>query len=45
VIAAVGATSVKDMGNVLAELKAKFADQMDFASQAGLLRGCWGEKR
>jgi uncharacterized protein YqeY len=31
VIAALGATSIKDMGKVMNELKAKYSGQMDFA--------------
>ena len=30
-VAATGAASVKDMGKVMAELKAKFAGKMDFS--------------
>ena len=39
VIAAVGATSVKDMGKVMAELKAKYAGQMDMAKAGGIVKG------
>jgi uncharacterized protein len=42
VIAAVGATSVKDMGKVMAELKAKHAGQMDFAKAGGIVKGLLG---
>lgn len=35
-IAAIGATSIKDMGKVMAELKGKYTGQMDFA-KAGVL--------
>jgi hypothetical protein len=35
-IAAIGATSIKDMGKVMAELKSKYTGQMDFA-KAGVL--------
>lgn len=35
-IAAVGATSIKDMGKVMAELKAHYSGQMDF-SKAGVV--------
>jgi uncharacterized protein len=38
VIAAVGATSVKDMGKVMAELKAKFAGQMDMGKAGGIVK-------
>jgi len=34
-VATVGAASVKDMGKVMAELKAKFAGQMDFSKVGG----------
>jgi uncharacterized protein len=42
VIAAIGATSVKDMGKVMAELKAKFAGQMDFAKAGGIVKSLLG---
>ena len=42
VIAATGATSVKDMGKVMAELKAKFAGQMDFAKAGAIMKGLLG---
>ena len=42
VIAAVGATSVKDMGKVMAELKVKFGGQMDFAKAGGIVKGLLG---
>jgi uncharacterized protein len=42
VIAAVGATSVKDMGKVMAELKLKFGGQMDFAKAGGIVKGLLG---
>jgi uncharacterized protein len=42
VIAATGATSVKDMGKVMAELKAKFAGQMDFAKAGAIVKGLLG---
>lgn len=34
-----GATSVKDMGKVMAALKEKYAGQMDFAKASGMVRG------
>jgi len=34
-VAAVGAASIKDMGKVMAELKAKFAGSMDFSKVGG----------
>ena len=42
VIAAVGAASIKDMGKVMAELKAKHAGQMDFAKAGGIVKGLLG---
>lgn len=38
VIAALGATSIKDMGKVMNELKAKYAGQMDFAKAGGIVK-------
>lgn len=37
-IAAAGATSVKDMGGVMATLKGKFAGQMDFAKASAAVK-------
>ena len=42
VIKAVGAASIKDMGKVMAELKAKHAGQMDFAKAGGIVKGLLG---
>lgn len=42
VIKAVGAASVKDMGKVMAELKAKYAGQMDFAKAGGIVKSLLG---
>ena len=42
VIKSVGATSVKDMGKVMAELKAKFAGQMDMGKAGGIVKGLLG---
>ena len=42
VIAAVGATSVKDMGKVMAELKAKYAGQLDMAKVGGIVKSLLG---
>ena len=42
VIAAVGAASVKDMGKVMAELKAKYAGQMDMAKAGGVVKALLG---
>jgi uncharacterized protein YqeY len=37
-IAATGAVGIKDMGKVIAALKAKFAGQMDFGKASGLVK-------
>ena len=37
-IAEAGATSVKDMGKVMAALKARYAGQMDFAKASALVK-------
>lgn len=37
-IAAVSAASVKDMGKVMAELKAKYTGQLDFAKAGGMVK-------
>ena len=42
IISAVGASSVKDMGKVMAELKAKFAGQMDMAKAGGIVKALLG---
>ena len=42
VIAGVGAASIKDMGKVMAELKAKYAGQMDFAKAGGIVKSLLG---
>jgi uncharacterized protein len=42
VIAAVGATSVKDMGKVMAELKAKYSGQMDMGKVGGIVKALLG---
>ncbi|HYE48073.1 MAG TPA: GatB/YqeY domain-containing protein [Azospirillaceae bacterium] len=34
-----GATGIKDMGKVMAELKVRYAGQMDFTKASGLVRG------
>lgn len=41
-IKAVGAASVKDMGKVMAELKAKYAGQMDMAKAGGIVKSLLG---
>jgi uncharacterized protein len=38
VIAEAGAASIKDMGKVMAELKARYAGQMDFAKASALVK-------
>jgi uncharacterized protein len=42
VIAAVGATSVKDMGKVMAELKAKYSGQIDMGKAGGVVKALLG---
>ncbi len=42
VIAAVSATSVKDMGKVMAELKTKYAGQMDMAKVGAIVKTLLG---
>ena len=37
-VAAAGATSVKDMGAVMAALKGKYAGQMDFAKASAAVK-------
>jgi uncharacterized protein YqeY len=39
VITEVGASSMKDMGKVMAALKERYAGQMDFAKASGLVKG------
>lgn len=38
----VGADSIKDMGKVMAELKARHAGQMDFGKASGLVKASFG---
>lgn len=38
IVTELGAASIKDMGKVMAELKARHAGQMDFAKAGGLLK-------
>lgn len=38
IIVATGASSIKDMGKVMAELKAQYAGQMDFGSASGAIK-------
>jgi uncharacterized protein len=42
IIAAVGATSVKDMGKVMAELKTKFSGQIDMGKAGGVVKSLLG---
>jgi uncharacterized protein YqeY len=41
-IAEVGATSIRDMGRVMAELKGKHTGQMDFGAAGAVLKGRLG---
>jgi uncharacterized protein len=38
IIADTGAASIKDMGKVMAELRAKFSGQMDFGKASGVIK-------
>ena len=38
VVTELGATTVKDMGRIMAELKTRYAGQMDFAKASGLVK-------
>jgi uncharacterized protein YqeY len=42
IISTLGATSVKDMGKVMAELKAKYAGQMDMAKAGAIVKNLLG---
>ena len=42
VIADLGATSMKDMGKVVAALKSKYAGQIDFSKASGLVKAALG---
>ena len=42
VISETGAASVKDMGKVMAELRAKFSGQMDFGKASGVIKSLLG---
>ena len=42
VIAATGASGIKDMGKVMAELKARHAGKMDFGKASGLIKAALG---
>ena len=38
-IKSVGASSMKDMGKVMGELKSKHADTLDFSKVSGIIKG------
>ncbi len=42
VIKAIGASGIKDMGKVMAELKAKYAGQLDMGKAGGIVKGLLG---
>ena len=42
VIAATGAAGIKDMGKVMAELRAAYAGQMDFGKASGMIKALLG---
>ena len=42
IIKTIGATGIKDMGKVMAELKAKFAGQMDMGKAGAIVKGLLG---
>ncbi len=42
IIAAVAATTVKDMGKVMAELKTKYSGQIDMGKAGGIVKGLLG---
>ena len=42
VISAIGASGIKDMGKVMAELKTKFSGQMDMGKAGGVVKGLLG---
>ena len=42
IIKALGAASIKDMGRVMTELKAKYAGQMDFAKAGAIVKSLLG---
>ncbi len=42
VIKAIGASGIKDMGKVMAELKTKYSGQMDMSKAGGLVKGLLG---
>jgi uncharacterized protein len=42
IIAAIGASGIKDMGKVMAELKSKYSGQIDMGKAGGLVKGLLG---
>ena len=42
VVTSLGAASVRDMGRVMAELKARYTGQMDFGAVGALVKGRLG---
>jgi uncharacterized protein len=42
IIAETGAASIKDMGRVMAELRAKYSGQMDFGKASGVIKSLLG---
>mgnify|MGYP006364352603 FL=1 len=42
IIAEIGASGIKDMGKVMAELRGKYAGQMDFGKASGMIKGLLG---
>jgi uncharacterized protein len=42
IITETGAASIKDMGKVMAELRAKFSGQMDFGKASGVIKALLG---
>ncbi len=42
IIAETGAATIKDMGKVMAELRAKFSGQMDFGKASGVIKSLLG---
>ena len=39
IIKSIGASSMKDMGKVMGELKSKYADTLDFSKVSGIIKG------
>ena len=44
-VAETGAASIRDVGKVMAALKAKYTGQMDFGAVGALVKGGWGNRR